>query len=568
MQFYLAAAFVLLLASVGFAQAPQVEPATPVISSRTDLVVVPVVVTDKRGNHISKLTKDDVRIEEDGRVQSVARFEEINSTTTPMRRAAGPVPNSFTNEVVGDVSSRVLVIIALDFLNTTWADEVFARRSLIKYLSESVKENTLVSLVTIDRTGLHQIHDFTTDTAVLVAALKRASTTLPRLDTHEQEAQREGVKAQERATVAEAEASALSALLNPDFIKLSAQPRIINAQAAASREAFAARTTLEALQHLAEAYAAVPGRKALIWATGSFPFLMHDPTEMSYAGLSPDVYQRTFQMLNDSNIAGYPVDLRGLSETDPRDANRPEDLSGSIASRAATLRASETPNVESLRELSLATLRSFADMTGGQAFYNANDLQQSMVKATADSSSYYLLTYYLTKESAKKSGWHKLKVSVVREGSEVRSRKGFFVSKATLDPETSRRTDEQIALDSPIDYTGMPMLLTWKDIQSGQKKNKAKFLLQVAPEVIRIQDSRINLDFLGVAKNDKGEPVAQFSQNLASNLSADGVRQIQTGGITYSNSLQLPPGNYSVRVVVRDNLTGLMGSVMAPLAVQ
>jgi hypothetical protein len=178
------------------------------------------------------------------------------------------------------------------------------------------------------------------------------------------------------------------------------------------------------------------------------------------------------------------------------------------------------------------------------------------------------LTYYLNKDSAKRSGWHKIKVTVQRDGAEARSRKGFFVSKAILDPEVSRHTDEQIALDSPIDYTAMPMLLTWKDFQSGGKKSKANFMLQVAPEVVRIQDNKINLDFLGVAKDEKGEPVAQFSQNLSNSLTADGVRQIRAGGITYANALQLPAGTYTVRVVVRDNFTGMMGSVLAPLKVQ
>lgn len=554
------------LLSSGYSQGPQGEPSAT-ITSRTDLVVVPVVVTDKHGNHVAKLSKDDFRIEEDGKVQPIARFEEINATTTPMKRAAAPVPNAFTNEVVGDPSSRLLVIIALDFLNTTFSDEVFARRALLKYLSESVRENTLVSLVTIDQTGLHQIHDFTTDTAVLVAALKRASGGPLRLDTGAQQAQTEGLQAQDQVTMAEA--GALSSLLNPTVIALHAQPKIINAQVAAAREDFAIRTTLEAMQHLAQAYAAVPGRKALIWATGSFPFLMHESSEMSYGGLSPDVYQRTFQMLDDANIAAYPVDVRGLSPIDPRtDIGRPKDLSRSIASRAQTLRASEAPNAESVRELSLSTLRSFADMTGGEAFTNANDLQKCMVRATNDSASYYLLTYYLNKDSAKRSGWHKIKVTVQRDGTEVRSRKGFFVTKATLNPDISRHTDEQIALDSPIDYTAMPMLLTWKDVQSGGKKNKANFMLQIAPEVVRIQDNKINLDFLGVAKDEKGAPVAQFSQNLSNSLTADGVRQVRAGGITYANALQLPAGNYSVRVVVRDNFTGMMGSVLAPLKVQ
>src|SRR6266849_2541911 len=353
---------------------PQEEPGGSSISTRTDLVLVPVVVTDKSGKHLSKLNKDDFRLEEDGKTQGISRFEEITASATPMRHAAAPLPNAFTNEVLGDPSSRVLVIIALDFLNTTFADEVFARRALLKYLAESVHENTLVSFVNIDGTGMHLIHDFTTDPSVLMAALKRVSGGTPRLDTNEQDAMGQGVAAQERATIL-AETAGLSNLVNPDFIRAAAQAAIINGQVAASRESMAIRTTLEALQHLAQSYASVPGRKALIWATGSFPFVMHDPGDL-IGGISPEMYQRTFQMLGNANIAVYPVDVRGLAPgvVSPHDANRPVQLSNNIAARAQVLRSAEVQNAESVREDTLATLRSFADMTGGRAFYNANDL--------------------------------------------------------------------------------------------------------------------------------------------------------------------------------------------------
>jgi VWFA-related protein len=547
---------------------PPTESPRATFATRTQLVLVPVVVTDSQGKHISKLALNDFRVEEDGRLQSISQFEEIMATANPMRHAVPPMPNSFTNEVLGDQSSRVLVIIALDFLNTSFGDEVYARRSLLRYLSESVRPNTLVSLVTIDGTGLHAIHDFTSNPTILIEALKRVSAGTLRLDTNAQDTISQGMASQDRLTMA-TEMAGLGNLVNPDFIRAAAQPMIANGRIAASREAQSIATTLEALQHLAQAYAAVPGRKALIWATGSFPFLMHDPSEMA-GGVSPELYERTFQMLGNADIAMYPIDVRGLSPGGPSryDANRPQQLSSNIIDRAQTLRATEIPNEESMRESSLATLRSFADMTGGQAFYNANDLSNMMARATADSSSYYLLSYYLTKETAKKSGWHKLKVSVKHEEARARTRSGFFVSTATVDPEASRKIDEGVALDSPIDCTAMPLLLTWKDIQSGGKKNKASFTLQVAAEVIRIQDNKINLDFVVVAKNAKGEEAGRFSQNLQSQLNAEGVRQIQTGGITYTNALQLPPGEYNVKAVVRDNLTGLMGSVQARLEVQ
>ena len=110
---------VLVLTSATHSRALQAETPASTITSRANLVVVPVVVTGKHGNHMANLTKDDFRVEEEGKAQPIARFEEISANKTPMHRATGPVPNSYTNEVVGDPSSRVLVIIALDFLNTT-----------------------------------------------------------------------------------------------------------------------------------------------------------------------------------------------------------------------------------------------------------------------------------------------------------------------------------------------------------------------------------------------------------------------------------------------------------------
>jgi hypothetical protein len=41
------------------------------------LVQVPVVVTDKSGNHIHGLTKDDFRLTENGKEQTVSTFEEL-----------------------------------------------------------------------------------------------------------------------------------------------------------------------------------------------------------------------------------------------------------------------------------------------------------------------------------------------------------------------------------------------------------------------------------------------------------------------------------------------------------
>src|SRR6202035_4035794 len=77
-----------------------------------------------------------------------------------------------------------------------------------------------------------------------------------------------------------------------------------------------AKETLAGLEAIGNHLARVPGRKNLVWVSGSFPFSMGiDETLMD-----PRREHRTFQeeaerasrALNNANVAIYPVDARGL----------------------------------------------------------------------------------------------------------------------------------------------------------------------------------------------------------------------------------------------------------------
>src|SRR5215471_3599600 len=69
------------------------------ISVSSNIVLVPVVVNDKRGQHVPGLTADDFEIREDGQVQKIASFEEISAEKTPVQLVA-VAPNSFSNQIV------------------------------------------------------------------------------------------------------------------------------------------------------------------------------------------------------------------------------------------------------------------------------------------------------------------------------------------------------------------------------------------------------------------------------------------------------------------------------------
>jgi hypothetical protein len=83
-----------------------------VLRSQTVLVQVPVVVSDKSGNHVQKLTRDDFKILEDGKQQRIAIFQEVNAGyARPVQTTIAP--GTFSNVTLEQQPSSITVI-ALD----------------------------------------------------------------------------------------------------------------------------------------------------------------------------------------------------------------------------------------------------------------------------------------------------------------------------------------------------------------------------------------------------------------------------------------------------------------------
>jgi hypothetical protein len=208
-------------------------------------------------------------------------------------------------------------------------------------------------------------------------------------------------------------------------------------------------------------------------------------------------------------------------------------------------------------------------MTGGRAFYNTNDLTTSFKRAADDATNYYMLTYYLDTTNTK-PGWRTLKVKVHRPGTEVRARTGFFVTNATMNPSTAHQSDMAFALTSPFDSTAIPITVRWKATSPDGDKKKVQFGLHVAPEGVTIEGERnqMDLEFAIIALSSKSGTTADtISQTLQGAAKVETLSKLRAEGLAYSNTLELAPGQYTVRFVVRDNPSGKIGSVSAPLTV-
>jgi VWFA-related protein len=524
-------------------------------------------VTDKSGNHIHNLKKEDFQVLENGKEQSISAFEEViasNSHPTPVKVP----PGEFTNVLSNTQQPVALTVIAIDTVNTPFLDQAYARQQLLKYLAQNLNSSQPLAMVIIGGKGMKVVQGLTSDPANLVAALKKVGGATPDMQNVDTDTQ--------AAAAAGETIPALSAAVEPNPGLLG--PAAVTDAAGALQQFLtqgdldyaqfkqenAIETTLRAFQGLAWSLSGIAGRKTVIWVTGSFPFYMDSPAALPGGWLST-LYEHAMQALNDAKVSIYPVDARGLVNYLPAaDASQRNAPPGPSAVQNVNARAW-------LHQTTLDTLNEFAEVTGGRAFYNTNDLAGAFKRAEDDASSYYLLGYYLDTKNTK-PGWRQLKVKVDHKDVEVRARQGFLVTNTTMNPELTREQDISFAVASPFEATGLPILVQWKGENSAAGKTgnmkEVGFVIHLARNNVTIEGvhNQYNLDFLAVAVAGT-KNAATVAQNVKGTLTAENLEKLRASGMGYSNILNLEPGKYEVRFVVRDNLSGHIGSVTAPLTV-
>jgi VWFA-related protein len=547
------AAIAFLLTSPLQTQTAQTNATT--FTSSTELVLIPTVVNDKSGAHIPGLKKEEFALKQDGKSHPIAVFEEVKTNSARVHRSEGE-HGTFSNFEPGGSDYHRLNIIVFDFVNTPFPDQANARNALLKFLSEVADSGEPMCLLALTSRGLIMLHDFTDDPKRLAEGLRKVGPNTQPL-IHE-------------STVDPGHPPP-SDPLGAAITKLIRGQLQTEAQLASMERRETASVTVQALQQIAKAFRGLPGRKSLIWASSGFPFSLSPPSTLMCEPACPahqrdemqSAYDNLWKMMNDAQIAIYSVDLRSTTSRTSADENtftHPYDIGDPQFDTAAQAQWKEHDTN--------STLQLFAENTGGKAFLGGGNLVQSFRQATQDDTSYYMLGYYVGRTT--KQGWHQVSVTITRKGARARYRNGFLLSRDSST--TSARQDVHLALISPLDFVGVPISITWSGTGIGKSAGKARvqFALVMPANFASVDESDQNhmvVDIAAVARNLNGEVVAELSQRVEAHLKSDGLEQIQHNGMTYRNGLDLPPGEYTVRFVVRDSLGSRMGSVAAPVKV-
>jgi len=536
------------------------------LSIRTDFVLVPVIVTDKSGKPVSGLSRDAFHLEENGKLRSLSFFEEMQTQklTAFSERSSSASANFLPND-----DRLRLTVVVIDMVNTPWLRQVEAKRQLTDYLLRLTNQDEPIALFGLNSSGLRQLHPFTTDTKVLVLALEKLKLSL----SSEESTQPPATLTDDPTIDGEAtfEEQLMSDMLQD-----------LNDTVAANYQRMATRQTLAAMTQFAHALGAVPGRKTLIWATAGFPFTIDDPNSFARQGddLRPE-YEEAWRSLNSANIAVYPVDLGSVDYT-------PKGLPSANATisktQINTIRGTNGNGLRSPMNLPYdqgvqqrLTMHAFADATGGRVCVTISELEKCFAHAVDDSRAYYLLGYYLGDDT--QPGWRKLKIKVAGDGLHVRCRTGFYVAPRV--PVTSEQSRQELvdALASVVQYTGVRLtarLAPEQDLSdSGARTTTGRaqtrpvaFLIGVMGDSLTIDRDKgnaIDLQIAALAFDSRRKSVASSSQALATSFKPEMLQKILQSGLGIPEKLDLPPGQYEIKFAVRDNLSGLIGTVSVPL---
>ena len=211
------------------------------------------------------------------------------------------------------------------------------------------------------------------------------------------------------------------------------------------------------------------------------------------------------------------------------------------------------------------TMRDIAVQTGGRAYVNQNEIADAVTLAISDNAASYTLAYY--PEDKKWDGKYRaIKVKVNREAVEVRYRGGYYA----IDPSQIKdRKPEREVIEGLSDMVPDTQVTFSARVKAaGKGKVGVDFL--VDPNTLSTEDAsagkKFNVAFYAAVFSPEGKMLANRSMKVDQAFNADTYQQIRQHGMLLHMDLEVPTGNNHLRLAVRDNHTGNLGTLDAPLS--
>jgi VWFA-related protein len=546
------------------------------VRAQRNEVLVRVVVRDKDGKAVGGLTKDDFRLSDNSKPQSVTLFKvetfaaaPAATPTSPSATAKPPAPPEAPPALA---LPQRYVAFYFDDLVVTFEDMYRTRAAAERYLDSSLQPADRAGIFT--SSGLGSL-DFTDDRTKLHEALAKLR---PRPRTVRAENDCPPLTPYEAYLIDDQHDSIMLNIATWEYIgcacggdpKTCADAQNQAQQAARmawQNDQVQSRQCLHVLENLVRRLGALPGQRSILWLSQGFLAL----------DLQSDLGQLIDRALRE-HVVISALDARGLWVDIPGgDASEgtvlPFNASGgpgggtdpSMLARQAMYRRTG-------KEMNDDVMAYVSHDTGGVFVHNTNDYDGGFRRAGALPEITYLLAF--SPQNLKYDGkFHKLKVELVSsKGLTVQARNGYFAPNQELRPEERAKQEIDGAVFARDEYLEFPVDVHTQFFKLSDTKVQLSVTARVDVHALRFHKegdrNRLNLKMVCVAFDRDGNLVDGTEKEVNLMLRDATLAHLLSSGLSIRDQLKVNVGNYALRVVVYEidsaRMTALNRTVEIP----
>lgn len=570
----------------------------PTFKAKGQLVLLDVVVTDGNGNPITHLQKDDFEIFEatdligTGEKQSITSFEEHKGALPRIESPPSLGPNVYTN-APAVASADSINVLLLDSLNTCFEDQTTVRRQMIEYL-KTITPGPRLAIFTLG-TRLRLVEGFRSDPRALIQALSQRNWGgMPQASTPVQTDAEAAVSQTVLQQMADTHASndAIQALQG--FLD----------EEKAMEQVSRVSVTLDAIRQLSQYLSGFPGRKNLIWFSGSFPSISFP----SRGELTSDLrlereLKETVNLLAAAQIAVYPVAAQGLATEplfqasqlaptvvapSPGSGGQGEGQAKSLSQKATEGASLRLDQDSTARVANTGAADELASNTGGKAFYNNNGLKEALADAVQKGSYYYSLSYSPTDKRIL-GRYRRIEVKL-REGHyKLAYRRGYFEERNGLIedkqqppaadplqrllrrglPDATQIVFNLRVLRTTVRPADTPVIVgDNKELHDPVARFSAEFVIPLENLDFELTDDAVrhgNIELALVAYDHNGNPLNWLFRSITTSLKPEAYAAVQKKGAGFHEEIDIPPGENYLRAGIYDLRSKKAGTIEIPL---
>jgi VWFA-related protein len=273
-------------------------------------------------------------------------------------------------------------------------------------------------------------------------------------------------------------------------------------------------------------------------------------------------FQATSNAAIRANTTFYTIDARGLVAMAPM-GNATQGSAGGAAMYNGMGALAQSTRFAASQD----TMYSLAVDTGGKALLDNNDLAEGLVNAEASIGSYYILSYNTT--NSKLDGkMRRVKISLKEDTTAKLDYRQAYIAGKTFDKFNATDKERQLAdalmMADPITDLNLNMQVNYFRINSAEYFTGISMKVPGSELALARRNGKesTSIDFIGEVKDEYGSTVGNIRDHMDAKLSGETAAQLAKSPLEWDTNLVLLPGNYSVKVLARDDETGRIGTYL------